>query len=319
MDQETLDSVNENGEAMGTGNDARIAFLEQINDANDALRADELAEINDDGTTSDFVLDATTQQELDRAEEEANQIGEPEPEFETAPTKHRIKVNGRELELSTEELIARAQKIEAADQYLVEAARLKREAENRIQPQVVTPQGPTQEELLEERRALVRAIQMGTEEEAMEALEKLRTPVNPALNADVLARTVDDRLTFKTAIQRFETDYQDILGDPVLRQLALQTDQNLLAQGDTRDYWSRYQAIGNDLRAWKQTLAPQPQAQQSAQPANSKLERKAAAPAAPKAASARAPAARQDDEGDESIQDVIANIARARGGYQYAR
>ena len=44
------------GEALGTSNDARVALLNKINDANDALRADEYANINDDGSTEAFTV-----------------------------------------------------------------------------------------------------------------------------------------------------------------------------------------------------------------------------------------------------------------------
>lgn len=43
------------------------------------------------------------------------------PPVETTPQKHRIKVRGQEIELTTDELIARAQKVEAADDYFNEA------------------------------------------------------------------------------------------------------------------------------------------------------------------------------------------------------
>jgi hypothetical protein len=326
-------AVAEDGEVIGTGNDARLAFMNQINDANDGIRAEELAEINDDGTTSQFQIDATTQAEFDRFDAEAN--GESTPPADTTPADaqaaalHRIKVNGRELELSTEELIARAQKVEAADQYIADAARIRREAEalaqqQHTQQQAVTPRGPTPAELLEERRALVRAIQMGTEEEAMNALEKLQQPSRPALSADDLARTVDERLTFKDAVSKFETTYSDITGDPMLLQLALQKDQQLLAAGDKRGYWDRYNEIGTELRNWKQSLVPKTDPAVAAQAAAdqaaiSKTQRKAAAASTPNTASARAPAVKTEDEGEDSVSDVIASIAKARGGPQWMR
>src|SRR3974390_334565 len=45
----------------------------------------------------------------------------PKAEELVKPKTYRLKVNGRELEVSEEELIARAQKVEAADQYLATA------------------------------------------------------------------------------------------------------------------------------------------------------------------------------------------------------
>jgi len=326
-------SVAEDGSTIGTNNDARLAFMNQINDANDGLRAEEMAEINDDGTTSEFKVDPETQKEFDRFNAEANGDVEDEtPKSTPDLVKHKLKVNGKELELSTDELIARAQKIEAADQYITEAARIKREAEayaaqqhqQNTQQRVVTPPEPTQAELLEERRALVRAIQMGTEDEAMAALERLQAPVQKGLNPDDLARTVDERLTFKDAVHRFETEFNDITGDPMLLQLALQKDQQLLARGDKRGYWDRYAEIGNELRSWKQSFAPQVDPAEAARKAAeaaaaSKAQRKAAAPKTPNAAGSKAPASRQDDEGDESVGDVIASIAKARGGPQWMR
>ena len=282
-----------------------------------------MADVNEDGSTSEFKVDAETQKELDRYADEANSDAEPEEAAKPVISpKHKIKVNGKEFELSTEELIARAQKVESADQYILDASRMRREAENaqNTQKPVPVPTGPTADELLEERRALVRAIQMGTEEEAMGALEKLQRPQRPAFSADDMARTVDERLTFKDAVRRFETDFQDVLSDPVLKQLALQKDQQLLAQGDKRDYWERYSEIGGELRSWKQSLVPTaPAVSPTQQALDSKQQRKANAPSQPKAASARAPATQREDEGEESIGDVIAAIAKARGGPQWSR
>jgi hypothetical protein len=74
----------EEGEVVGTGNDARLKFLAQINDQNDAQLAEQgdLADVNDDGTTTAFGKPETlsdeevTQKELDRFAEEASQVSE---------------------------------------------------------------------------------------------------------------------------------------------------------------------------------------------------------------------------------------------------
>jgi hypothetical protein len=320
------------GEAVGTGNDARVAFLNQIADANDADRKDELASVNDDGTTSEFELDDATRQELARAEEEANQEDPEEKQAEEKPLEpvqehpqaktYKLKVNGVEREFTEEQMVERARKVEAADEYLREAARLKREAEQ-LNTREVPPResGRTEADLLEERRALVRAIQMGDEEEAMAALEKLQQPQRPALNAEELARTVDERLTFNDAINRFKSEYADVLSDPVLRNLALSTDQSLVAKGDKRGYWERYKAIGDDIRAWRSGLVKPAAEEQPAAPDQSadRQQRKAAAPQPPKPANSRAPAAAREDEGEEDPREVIANIAKARGGPQWMR
>lgn len=312
----------ESEESIGTGNDARLKILEQINDQNDAQLAEsgDLADIKDDGSTEPFKAAKTeeltdeqiAQRELDRAAEEANQTPE-------EGVKHKIKVNGKELELTTDELVERASKVEAADEYLKEASRKLREAEARESKPA--PTLPSTEDVaakdMEERRALVRAIQMGTEDEAMAAIEKLQSRTVPSVSADDVARTVDERLTFNDAVSRFQKDYKDLADDPVLLNIVLQRDKELIAQGDKRSYWERYEDIGNSVRTWKESLT------KDAAPAEKtvvdKQTRKASAPAVPQGASTKAPAAVNDEDKEESVGDVISAMAKARGGPQWLR
>ena len=325
-------AVEEDGETVGTGNDARVALLERINDANDVTRAEELMDVNDDGTVTQFTAKEMTEEEqaaaeaalqkdpdgeikenLDRALEEAND-----------PIKFKIKVNGKEMELTQEELIARAQKVEAADQYLVEAKRIQREAEEASRKSTtVEPAEDTGEAArLEERRAWVRAIQMGSEDEAMAAIEKLQMSSRPTVDQNTIARTIDERLTFKEAAHWFETEYPDIIGDDQLRQIALRRDQELLQAGDKREYRERYDAIGKEIRTWKDGLvkAAEPKVEEKAETLDQKQTRKAAAPSAPKTAAVKAPRADADDEdGEEPVANVIAKMAELRGGSQRLR
>ena len=302
---------------VGTGNDARVAMLEQINDANDLSNADQLADVNDDGTTSEFVArkpDGETEPLTDEA------VVEPIVDHDApaeAPAKFKIKVSGKEIELTQDELIARAQKVEAADAYLAEASRIKKEAEaSQQKPQLPDPDVAAAAE--EEERALVRAIQMGTEEEAMAAIRKLKS-TGPSLTGDDIARTVDERLTFKEAANKFATEYGDLMGDDVLRKMVLTRDQELLAAGDRRPYFDRYVEVGNEVRAWRDKLvqANMPAPDKPATP--SKLERKASAPNVPRSANVKAPAPVDEDDKEESVADVISAIAKARGGPQWTR
>jgi len=311
----------EEGEVVGTGNDARLKMLQQINDQNDASLSEngDLADVNDDGTTSAFTKpeslsdEEITQQELDRAAAEANQEEEPEPEEQP---KHKIKVNGKELELTTQELVERAQKVESADEYLKEASRKAREAE------VAKPILPSPEDAaakaMEDRRALVRAIQMGTEEEAMEAIEKLQGKTIPSVSADDVARTVDERLTFNDAVTRFQTEYKDLAEDPVLLNIVLQRDKELIAQGDKRSYWDRYADIGNSVRTWKEGLT-KAATTETEKPVTEKQTRKASAPAVPQGAGTKAPAAVDDEDREETPAEIISKMAKSRGGPQWLR
>jgi hypothetical protein len=234
-------------------------------------------------------------------------------------TKHKIKVNGKELELTTEELVLRAQKVESADEYLKEASRKMREAESakEVKPILPSPEDAAAK-AMEDRRALVRAIQMGTEDEAMEAIEKLQSRNVPSVSADDVARTVDERLTFNDAVSRFQKDYKDLAEDPVLLNIVLQRDKELIAQGDKRSYWERYEDIGNSVRTWKDALTkaatPEPE-----KPVSDKQARKASAPAVPQGAGTKAPAAVQDEDREETSAEIISKMAKSRGGPQWLR
>ena len=325
-DDKTKPDVPNGDDVIGTGNEARLKMLQQINDQNDKQLAEggDLADVHDDGTTSAFAGGEETltdeeiaARELKRAEDEANATRTSEEAAAHRAEKHKIKVNGKEVELTTQELIERAQKIEAADEYLKEAAAKLREAEAKP---ATKPQPSAQDvaaTALEERRALVRAIQMGTEEEAMAAIEKLQSN-NPSVSADDVARTVDERLTFNDAVSRFQTEYKDLADDPVLLNIVLQRDKELLAQGDKRMYWERYDDIGKSVREWVTSIAKPAEKADDKKP-DDKQTRKASAPAVPQGAGTKAPAAVDDDDKEETVSEVISAIAKARGGPQWLR
>lgn len=324
------DGNNDTGEAVGTGNAARVAFLNKINDANDMMREDDFLSINDDGSTEKFVArDAAGNDEelTDETVEDpeaneaikklAEETGEPEPAPEPEPQVRMVtrKINGRDVTLSEEEWFVRASKVEAADRYLAEAAAIRNEQLKKAQaPQKRDPEPqPSAEDDL----AIARAIQLGTEEEAVAALRTLRN-TRPSLTQDDVARTIDERLTFKEAIDQYKKDFSDVVSDPVLNQMALDADKRLLAQGDTRPYLERYNEIGTSIRKWAETLVAQraPKSPTPPAPVETKLSRKAAAAPAPKAASQKT-ASSVEEDADESVSSIIAGMAKARGGPQW--
>lgn len=313
-------------DVVGTGNDARLKMLEQINDANDKALADEgvLHDVNDDDTTSEFIPSNLTdeeiaQRELQRAEEESGaEVVVEEP----APQKVKIKVNGKEEELTMQELIERAQKSEGAEEKFREAARLRAEAEE-LRKKNLEPE-PSSEDVAakerEKRRERVRAIQMGTEDEALQAWEEMERNLThnaPPLREDEVIQKVQSYLSFNEAVSRFKSEYKDIVEDPVLLDIVLERDKKLLAQGDPRNYWERYDELGKDVRKWMaektKTTTPPPA------PDKNKQQRKASAPAVPQGASTKAPEAIADEETELSPSEVIAEMARKRGGAQFMR
>ena len=271
-------------EVVGTKNDDRLKQFAAIADNADALRVQE----------GEFVPDDNP----DPADEQPEEVVEEEVSEEPAARKFKLKVNGRELELTEDELIARAQKVESADRYLADAAEAFRKTQASPDP---APQQASDEDDL----ALVRALQMGTEEEAVQAIRKIRA--TPSKKDDV-ASLIDQRLTFREAAAKFESDFKDVLSDPMMKRLAIQKDAELLQNGDTRSYLERYTEIGNELREWKSSLT---KGSETTSKAQDKLERKSKVTSI-NAANVRAtPVIEQ--EPDDSPTSVIEKMARSRG------
>lgn len=228
------------------------------------------------------------------AEEPAAEPAEAAP----APVvqKHKIKVNGKEKELTTEELIAVAQKVEAADDYLKQAAQLYR-APKEPAPE---PKAPASAE--EDDAALARAIQTGTEQEAVEAIKKLRARPS-GLSADDVLRTVNTQLAITEANRKFETEYADIAKDPNLVALVTVEMQKRIQQRDPRSYQENLMEVAESVKNWKASFVPA-----SAQ-VQEKQARKATVTVIPTAA---ARAAGKTEEKPETDAEVIAAMARQR-------
>lgn len=290
------------GEAVGSGNDARLALLNAINDQNDADRGEDYEDINDDGTTSKFVVrtaDGETQELTDDAVHE--EIIDHDEEHEHVQL-YPIKVNGVERMVTLEELTSRAQKIESADQYLAEAAKIRNSLVTQQPSQDVAGQHEDDDDL-----ALARAIQMGNEDEAVAAIRRLKVK---GPSHDDLARTIDERLTFNEAINKFRTDFSDVTGDPHLNKMALDMDTQMIANGDKRPYYDRYAEIGTNIRGWVSKFKPEEK------PVVDKLARKAAVASVPKVAAGKTVSGLEDEK-EESTSDIIAGIANKRGGPQW--
>ena len=297
-DVENKPETTETGEVTGNRNQSRLDHLNAIAEANDSER------------------------DLDRPIEE-QVAGKPEkpqeaPEVEASPAvetpaeatievveqapdhkKYKLKILGEEREVTEDELIRRAQKNESADHYLAEAAKLYRQAQeySAQNPEVPQPSRDVDEDL-----GLARAIQMGTEQEALEAIRKIRTAQPPPMDAAAVVRDVENRMSFRQAVTWARKEYQDIFGDPDLEALFLTKDRNLVDGQDSRAYEDRYKEIGDGIRAKFKTPSVQFEAKES---------RKASVTTLPRANSrAVVPA---QDEPVESVSQTIAGMAKARG------
>lgn len=307
MADNTEQTNEDTGEALGSGNDARIALLNQIADGNDTSRSDELRSINDDETTEEFKVEGAEE----KPEPTETQDTEPPAEVQPEPVKRKIKVNGREIELTEDEIIARVQKVEAADEYLAEAARLRNEAMRANAQPTQPPANADAAPLADDEIALARAIQMGSEEDAVAAIRKIRSPVGPS--QDDIRRTVTEQLRFDNALSTFKQEFSDIDSDPVLKDFAVRLDKALVEQGDRRPYVERYRDVGTRIRSWMSEKLKAPTNDAALQ---NKEERKASAPAVPRQAAAKTGTSVVEEK-EESTSDVIAAMAAKRGGPQW--
>lgn len=324
---------------IGTGNDARLKLYDQIADQNERLHAEELADVHDDDTTTAFVAPpgederdpAEIAAEAEAAATEKARLDAVEAERVAAADKpvarQKIKVNGVEIEL-TDDLIAKAQKIASADQYLAEAAETRRTATTKPVP--VEREQPSEQDVaaaaLERDRAFARAIQTGTEEEAVAAIREIRgTKASPSISLDDVSRVTDERLEFKTALSWFREEYKDLVDDPELDAIVLSRDEQLVAAGDKRPYRVRFEAVGNEVRKWVADMVTKhggtPKPKDPVQDLTKKGDKKAdaAARAAPVVASSTAKSAVEPEDQEESTGAVIAAMAKARGGSQQFR
>lgn len=233
---------------------------------------------------------------LTTAEEVKEEVKE-EPKEE--PRKMKLKVNGQELELTEDEVIERAQKVEAAEQRFQEAARLRKEAEE-LRQQQAQPKLEAVPTVDDDDRALARALQMGSEEEAASVIKRLRNSqsgIQPGQIAGVVEMVA--------AGNQFRRDYPEIFSDPDMTKIALDKDEQLVKSGDRRSYSERYKAIGDELLK-KYKLRAESAVTQD------KQERKANLQVVPKANVKSAPAGQEDDEGPDN-EAYIRQMAKARG------
>jgi len=193
-------------------------------------------------------------------EAHANPAPEPEPETFT------LKVNGVETQVSREELIANAQMNLAADQKLDKAKELYAAVKNGALPAEVTPDAPQAEQPAQESVeaqegdetnqpvdfvALAEQLQLGSPEEAAEALKQTLETLHPGnamsisdsnvrelVEAEINARA--ERQESDTALRDFAQSNKDLTADPHLRQVTLdniytEMVKDMLAAGHSKD------------------------------------------------------------------------------------
>ena len=237
---------------------------------------------------------------------------------ETIPAKIKLKVDGgQERELTMEELIEAAGKNLAADKRLAEATEARRQAEallttarsaqpsaqeNERAPDTLNPE--------EDLRQLTRALQLGTEDEALGELKKYLTNTrqSPNLNTAEIVKAVKNDIEFETNAKWALETFPDIFQDPDYKQMFIVRDQMQIEEqritGKVIPYRDRYTAIAEEVRKKAGLSDPA-----YAKKAQKKQETLSSVPTA----STRIRMPEPEDDSEESPATVIAKMANARG------
>lgn len=160
---------------------------------------------------------------------------------------YRCIVNGKEKWLTLAQLRNTAQKVESADEYLQNAAASVRNAAA-LQPSHEDA-GADDEDDAEE---LLNKALLGDQDSVKKLAQRLKaTPSR--VTPDVL-QAVDERMTFREAVNWFEDEFEEELSDPRLKAMIVDEDARLARETPTMGYRKRLKQAGTAIRNWKATL-----------------------------------------------------------------
>lgn len=245
---------------------------------------------------------------------------DPEAEYE-------IEIEGRPMKVKGAQIIDAGrrtlQKETAADYRLQLATQAYNEAQRQLAA-ARTPAVPPAPEPLNDIQ-LAELVQFGTKEQAAAAIAEIRRRDSSAVTTEglqqfmsaQLPKIVDRQLEFREATRFVQSEYGDLLNDPYLRQLFFVEEDRLRKAGDQRGYTDLYTAIGDGIRKhFNRPKAPgTTPAAPTATPAPTREQRqaaKAAAPAAPKLASARLDGGATQQR-PKTREEIIESMRRSRG------
>jgi hypothetical protein len=329
-------------EAVNNRNNSRVDRLSEIADNNEAMRKEDMVELDDgnlqiDSSPEDAAEQAASQESMEAeralAELQAKQAQEEgvEPTTEEEPSKQEAQedkpadvkvvngethyltvVNGKEKWLTLPQLRATAQKVESADEYLAAAAESVRNAARLDLSSKKKEDEPSKVEKVDMEKVL-RSVAMGDEEaikkfaSAFEALQESRAKPSE-VTPDVLQQ-IDERWAFRSAADWFNEQYKDLLDDPYLKQLVVERDAAMAKSSPNMPYKQRLKSAGDEIRGWlnKQKGASGPKVSAS----ETKVDRKKTLANVPGASQRQASTV--DEEPEETPSEVIAKMAKARG------
>lgn len=237
-----------------------------------------------------------------------------------------VKIDGQERQVSVSEMQRQFQKNGAAERRLEEATRLLNEARERNQQQTTPPVGVAYDGTKKDStntpeggddgaKVFLSSLFEGDEEKAAAALQNLlggrqQMPTLPTESelAAKLTPVIRQQLLQESALEKFESDFSDVMADPYLETVAAGFIQESINEGKT--FVEALEVGGTKTRDWLASKVPKSDPTPNpTMTRDAKLERKARVdniPTLNKAASTTA-------EPVQTTSDVIAQMRKARG------
>lgn len=301
QDQKAQETEKKLEAAIGNTNEEQVNKRNAIADGADEFRQSELQQFDGKGVVPPDPEEVRAEAEARAAEDERARLEAEAQEAEAralqegdAGRTFTLKVNGRDVQMTEAELLARAGKVASADEYL----QMAQEAVKRTQALA-----PSQDVSVTDGEAVSEEVLTSALQGDREAIRKVAQRLNGLSRRDV-QQVVDDRSTFHDAVNWFRGEYQDVVKDPFLYRLVVEEDKKIAQTDPDLPYRDRLKKAGDTIRTWKRGFAPAPDT-------NPKLVRKASAPSVPAAGSRQS--APKDEEADEPVESVIDAMAKSRG------
>lgn len=257
-----------------------------------------------------------------------------EPE---APKTVKVKVDGEEFEAPADEVEAAGgvkayQMMRASENRLAKAAKIAEETRQaqaetaKMVQQLLAQQTPKKEEPTDEQfiKEKIDVIRFGTQEESAAALrEILQRGAPKQIDQQALVQQATNAVANQQAVQRFKTEFADVVGNPNLWKLAQVLDAERRAElqpNASVDWDTFYRKIGNEIRSLVPSRQSQPPTTDQVKTAGTpsqpseKEARKASITAIPTAAArAKAPEPEKELTPEETRAQWIKDAKKARG------
>jgi hypothetical protein len=297
---ENIASTTEHDVEIGTG-----TFDDEVIDPNAAGETDEERQAREEA-------EATAAAEAAAAGEQGDQQAAAAAAAARAASDDQMVtliVDGKEVTRPLSEVLDAGkrylQKDMTADERLVEATRILKEAKElntgKTQPAVSPSEALPAED---DDAALARAIQLGSDEEARAAIAKLRK--SGRTDDTSITSMIDARIEFREAAAWAQSEYKDLLNDPLLGGVFMQKETEARKSGDSRPYRDLYKDIGDGLRKWRDGLVPK------TDPIQDKVDRKASVTVIPTARAVAPASNAEDDQETTDAQENAAYLAEMR-------